>query len=470
MGGWKYVRLSGGKILNYEDNLIVAFNSEHSLVLIGDAWSVKNMDLTPYDFVCGYNKDISVESVLLEEINWCGRYCLIVNNVIYTDSAALLQVFYDERNVSSNVHLLCEADNLKINESRIIHGIGPDFLPGTMTSCDDVRRLLPSESFDLNSNKRMPRKILTEGIPSYSSNLVQEFCSYFTQSLINMRSYFPQSTIWLALTGGKDSRTLMSLLENSGIEYKTFTLEHSNISHGDIEIPRLLAKQANREHLYILQKKKDKKLEEKYTSFTSGMAVDQGRNFYSCGQYDELLMNSSDVIVLRSGIWEFSTEYFFGGDKSKTDINDLEEIFPLLKVNDKMRSSINEWLNTIKADSLNSDLTLDERLYLEIRVACWLASGEQGFDLMKNITSVQPLNSRKLLSMLLAFPLSARVRKEHEDLIIKYACKGLCDIPYDKNVKNNIPIARKLKKKISKCIDLVSYYGIQNAIKIRRKV
>lgn len=406
----------------------------------------------------------SIEEVIDIEKNWCGRYVLIIDECIYTDAVGLLQVFYSKKYVTSSISVLCKIDHRNIKKTKLIYGLAPDFIPGNITAYSDVYRLLPSEIYNFCSKKIIMRKLLPDGIPEYSEEHLKRFVDAFSSSLNNMKKHFCGSDVWLALTGGKDSRTTMALLEYAGIPYKTFTLEHKNISEGDIDIPKVLAKKVNKCNLYVRKKNKiNKILKEQYNEHTAYMAVDQGRNFYSRNQYNELLNYSPKILILRSGIWECAVEYYFNGKRDKKlTISDLEQVFPIINLNSDFKNALIKWKCNIEKDVLNRELTVDERLYWEIRAADWLAAGESAFDMMDNIDSIQPANSRALIAMMLAFPENERINKLHEEKIIQYACNAISQVKYDDEYKTNK--FRKMKKigiKIQQFHLLVKYYGLK---------
>lgn len=85
---------------------------------------------------------VEVKDVINIEKNWCGRYILIIDNNIYTDATAMLQIFYDDMCVTSSISVLCKVENRDLKYPKLIYGIGPDFIPGKITAYSDVFRLL----------------------------------------------------------------------------------------------------------------------------------------------------------------------------------------------------------------------------------------------------------------------------------------------------------------------------------------
>ena len=465
--GWESIRLSSGKYLSWDKKLNVIYNGNHNSVLIGDAWQVTGGGVTPDEIIKEWSPSpVEVKDVINIEKNWCGRYILIIDNNIYTDATAMLQIFYDDMCVTSSISVLRKVENRDLKYPKLIYGIGPDFIPGKITAYSDVFRLLPSEIYNIITGKIEIRSLLPDGIPQCSENTVENLVECFSNSLKNMKAHYSNWDVWLALTGGRDSRVTMALLEYAGIPYHTFTLEHSNISEGDISIPKELAKRVDKTNKFIRQEKYDKKRERDYIEHTAGMAVDQGKKFYSYNQYGELLTESPNALVLRSGIWEFATEYYFSG---KADcvltMQDIKKTFPLIRINHSFEQSLSNWFHSVKGDERNNDLSLDERLYWEIRVACWLSTGEQAFDMMDRIDSIQPANSRKLMSMMLAFNIDDRITKKHEDSIIRYACDSIADVPYDTEVKvNAIKKVKKIRFKMHQLLTMISFYGLSKTM------
>jgi len=74
---------------------------------------------------------------------------LIVDEWIYLDCCGLLGVFYSNCHVSSSLHVLCGIEGREVIYPQIEHRKSPDFVPGAETCYDGVKRLLPSQIYNL---------------------------------------------------------------------------------------------------------------------------------------------------------------------------------------------------------------------------------------------------------------------------------------------------------------------------------
>ena len=169
----------------------------------------------------------------------------------------------------------------------------------------------------------------------------------------------------------------------------------------------------------------------------SGLVKDRDRIFFANGLYQKLKDDlHSDIVLLRSSAYAGIYEYYSKlCPKGKLDVNVL---FPICKYNKLFKASVDDYGSILKQDKINTEISDWNRYYWELRIGCWMSAIERGFDMMDGITSVHPMNSRKLLSILIGFDLSIRKgNKKHEEILTKYACPELADFPYDYNFKRN---------------------------------
>ena len=218
--------LPSGLMLVYEKHLHVCYNEDCTAVLIGDAWQVHPSKDCPESIIKSFTGRTTIEDVYHEEKTWCGRYVLIVNNWLFLDFAGTLGVFYsDDMRLSSSYRILCEQIGTEVIYPDTLGEGLMNFVPGPLTPTNGVMRLLPSEIINIATGERRTRPLNPDGIwnAENDQDRINILDKYFSCSLMNMAKHFSGSTLWLALTGGIDSRALMALLESAGIEYKAFT-------------------------------------------------------------------------------------------------------------------------------------------------------------------------------------------------------------------------------------------------------
>lgn len=456
---WKQITLWGGQIFHYHPKLNIVYQSERFL-LVGYAWQVDPRRDAPELELRNLEKKelISQEDIFELENNWCGRYLLIAENWIYLDASGSLGVFYSKTTISSSLNVLCAVEKKELRFPPIEHRHMPDFIPGMQTHYDDVCRLLPSQIFDIKERKWQTRPLLFTYHSPYSnySEGVSLLSKYFIHSLQNMNKCFPNHVFWLALTGGRDSRAAMSLLEKAQFNYKTFTLWHENLDKNDYKIAKRLSCIAHKKHRFVRRNTNNysSKRYEDYRRHTLGMAVDEDWKFYAYRQYQSLLFDENPIVILRSSIWEIANDYYemVYGKQSQ----DLSKVFPYINKYDLLYNSITEWNNYVDEDVINKDISFANRVYWELRSGCWLSSIEQSFDMMENIVSLQPANCRLFISLLLAFPAEDRIQKYHENKIAELSYPPFAKIPYDYQMGPDFSL--KLKQRIWKYVEpLVKY-------------
>ena len=451
---WKYLLLDSGSYLNYQELLPIEKNTDNSIVLIGWAWQTDPNKRSPRELIeCGTT---DLDSLITEENYWCGRYAVIINDKLLLDATGMLGIFYSKNTISSSLKLICEIEKIQYKYPKLYHGLQPDFIPGRGTNATGVFRVLPSQILDIKKREVISRKILTNGVSEFSSDSerINQLVKLFICSLRNMEREFHGQKLCLALTGGRDSRTNLSLLMKAGVPFSTFTFNYAGISDGDTNIPTQIAEKLSLNHHFISGNKFiNRKRANDYKKHCSGMAVDHDLEFWSQGHYDQLKRIYGDnLVVLRSSIWECVIDYFNDhapqGGVHRANVN---SVFKAAEYDQLLSSSLQDYLSYIDGDHLNEEWSLANRLYLELREGCWLSSIEQSYDVMDGITSIQPANSRIFLSILLGFKEQERHSKEHQEQIINICCPELVDIPYD----GKIATFNSLKMKIDRTMDLV---------------
>lgn len=375
---------------------------------------------------------------------------LIVNDWLFLDFCGTLGVFYsDDMRLSSSYRILCEQIGTEVIYPDTLGTGLMNFVPGPLTPSGLVKRLMPSEIIKIKTGEKRIRPLNPDGVwgAENKQKRINELEKYFTCSLRNMAKHFPDSVFWLALTGGIDSRTLMALLESSGIDYKAFTCWHEGISEGDLVLPPKLAEAVHVPYKFIERRAGNysSSRSEEYRRHTGGMADDADKPMYVDGQYQELDPQHR-VVLLRSGIWEHSCNYFKKRFTQKAALAmekhfDIEQVFPTSSKHELYRQSFCQWQKLREGDAVNKDINIWDLLYLEQRLGAWLSSIEQGFDLMEGIVSVQCCNSRRFFSVLTGFPDKGKATKAHEMNIVKQICPILSHYRY----QDNLTLKKRIK-------------------------
>lgn len=462
--------LANGFVLSYHNNLSVFLSDDKRIILLGDAWQADPARQPPIQGIRELLRSeqgiLPLESILKMEESWCGRYVLIVQGNVFLDVSGLLGVFYSAQGISSSCGLLANVMGL---QERIFEGDKDcNWLPGPLTQYEEIKRILPGQVYNYIDHKSISRNLLSDR--SFSDKTEQEllkiFADYFSSSLKNMAAMFADAEVYIALTGGYDSRAVAALAEYAGIHYKCYTQEHENMTVGDIEVPEEICAALHKEYMYI---GRDPKLysPEKATEYirhTSGLANDADKLYYAYQQYEPLFGGrQKKVLLLRGGIWENVIEYY---RKYFSDVIDPETVFDYFNANNHplLKESLMKYFE-LWDEGAQANLSDCNRFYWEQRDGSWLSSIEQGFDLLENVKSFQVLNCRLLLTILINFPREKRISKMHEADIAAFACPAMKNIPYGSNKRINGRKISKIDSKIKKAVKRLKSMGLKKTVK-----
>ena len=476
--GWMNEKLSSGHILSWEKHLKVLISEDRNVCLLGHSWSVVEEGFDVRKVLT-----MSREEILNEEKNWSGRYLLIIGKEIYLDAAGLLGVFYDEDIISSSLALIFRIKGRKVVYPKIKHGISLDFVPGEYTECEGVKRLLPSQVLNYTTCTTASRELLPDrDFPQLSDDeRTQLFSKYLEIGLRNLQREFPDCKLWLALTGGRDSRTTLAGLAKSGLAFETFTLEHCNIASEDVSLPPILANKLGVRHKYVSRDRKgfSRKEYDAYRDFTAGMAVDEDWLFYAYGQYSQLVEDSKPIVLLRSSIYEIVIFYWTHclREGQAFTAENLRKVSLSLRCSNEYYNSLSDWFKKTEEYGKNMWMGISNMFHWEARSGCWVSSIEQSFDIYENITSIQPVNSRVYLSLLMGYNPNERREKKHQEHIISTMCPEIGDVPYCEKAQAVKPgltakIIRKLRRaprgirrRLSALPWIAKNYGIKALVK-----
>lgn len=474
--GYTTLGLRGG-YLQYSPELKVYYSPRADVLLIGWAWQVdptrNNPEREIEKLSSAYLQKIPREAIVDMEQTWCGRYVLIVQGSVYLDASGLLGVYYSEIGISSSCGLLASIMGL---QNAIFKPEGNiNFLPGPLTHYEGIKRLLPSQVYNIDNCTIEGRQLLPISLTQWTTDDEREeaFIKYFVYSLKSMVAFFDGYTLMIALTGGYDSRTLLTLARNAGIEYSTFTLEHDNMAVGDIKIPPMLSKAVSCNHYYGKRVKSDysAELENQYVLHVDGLVADADKGYYAHKQYQKMLESINEkTVLLRGSVWESAVEYYRKFVSEPVNPAEVLDAFEL-RDTDLSGRSLLEYFDWCKSSPQNG-LTDCNRVFWEIREGCWLSSIEQGFDLLDSAISLQPLNCRWLIGILLGFSRDDRVVKNHQTRIIEHLCPELKEVVFGNTLRDwgLLKITKQKCRKLLKLHGRLKTMGLLKTIQTYKKI
>lgn len=467
----KSITLANGYSVCYQKDLNIILSDDRRICVLGDAW-IADPEYAFEGVLEGINsclKDAHHEAevfnaVVQLERSFGGRYLLIADNYLFMDTVGMMSCYYSENgySISNSIRTLCSCLSIEVKYPHYYKkNEGMYYIVGSDTMVDGIKRLLPSMVYDLKNQKLMPRPIITRQIMKVSNKkdrneLIQYFIRSFDCSLKNMQQAVG-GQIWVSLTGGRDSRALISMLEHSGIDYKCFNYEYSGISRGDVEIPPEICDKLKKQFVSI-KRDKNNYSEKRYKDFeihSSGYANEECWNAYAYGQFDCFITEGPSVI-LDSGLWEIATDRYewLGNTPS---VEEYKSHYPNVPGDKLLSHSVDEYFRWIN-ETPQKYMKVSDRIYMELCDGCWLSGLEQAYDILDGVTHLQPLNSRHLLEILFSFPNKMRMDKKLEELITVTACPVLKEIAYEDKFES---LAFRRKKKIKHILNragLLNYY------------
>lgn len=454
-------------ILSYHKDLHVEYIKEKECVIIGDAWQVLPEKPSPCETVKALNED-TLEKILEEEYSWCGRYVVIYKNHVITDNASLLSVFYADNIISSNCLMLSKVLKLeefvyKANKNNVMN-----WFPGPDTVYPEIKRLLPSQTLNIDTGKIDVKKLLHK-IKKTDEETYSYFIEIFINSLKNMKKFYSGKQLLVAITGGYDSRTLLSLMIKGQLPFECFSLEHDEIQLDDIVIPPVLCSKMKIPFTYVTRNKEDYKQEkeEEYNHFISGFIDDEDVKYYAHNQYQSLIDTYKDIVLLRSGVWPLVSKNYETVFNSITPNRFFYEWFGI-KRNSPEYNSLQKYLEWAHKNS--QKIPIDNQFMWEQREGCWLSTIETGFDMIEHVTSVNPVNSRIFMSLLFNLPKDERYAKHHQMKIVQMCTPELSSIPYATKIIYGETSFTKAKRKFKRFTNRLKTFGPIKTVDIYIKI
>lgn len=425
---FKSVLLSANYYLYYHKDLNVEFSHCRKNVLVGLAFKSTDGE------VSADLDELTIENYASSTSDWSGRWIALIDNQIHLDPGGMLGCYYhineDVITASSSLCLMQELVGCEKNSDflEIKHGNAMNWFPPPLTILNGVNKLLVGESLSLD-------KAITENITVIGNRfenlepdmIFAELAKRLVTIVKNVRSSYG-SEIYLPLTAGFDSRTLLAALLNSEVDFSAFTFEHSNITKADKTIPQRISEKFKFSFSFVprVQNLNEEKYGE-YLQHSLGQAADEGILFYAHNQYSALNHGSEDKkILLRGGVWETGRNFYPTIDNSLTNqediFNNLLPRFPILGESKLHEKSIKIWIN--HAQMSNSVLSFRDRFYLEQRVSGWLAALEQANDIT-GFDRIHPANCQDIINLL------SLTAKNPQPEIIRYLTPDLLEIPFN---------------------------------------
>jgi len=405
--------VAGGYLYVHDELNICIYTdkNENKVYLLGNAFCMDRAGKTPADDIAQWDGESAKELTKF----WTGRWVLFTDNELLTDACGLMSAFYtnekEQKYISSSLALICDFADITVSRSVESSGLTWQLLPYTVA--DGVKLLLCTQkisftqddfcvvfdnrfdiSFDMTTEKKC------EQISAYLVNAAKNICQ------------FSAKTLYLALTGGKDSRLVLSAFLNAKSPFVAYTFEHKNISSSDKKIPAILSSKYGFLYKYIKRARFLKSLAEDYYHFTKNNSKGADADFYAHSQFARI---PKDAVIIRSGIFEVAQSYArsIAGETKNAFCNGMKRYYSSITADFNQSRAFDEWIEYTDKFPIDN-LDIRDRFYIEQRVGGWVAAIEQSMDL-NDFTSIQIANCAALISIL-----ASATNDEREKLSLSY--------------------------------------------------
>lgn len=352
----------GKLILSYSPSLPVS--TVNDWTLLGDAVQADPAKPTPLDVL----RSADLESVEVETATWAGRWLLIGHGTVRTDAGALLSCHYRRDPsfaIASSPGLLGKAPS---DFSALREGWPVPPASGHR----GVWTLLPSQVLDLESTECHPRPLFSGSLSksngktlSYSDAL-ERLATLYTTAARRVSG----ENIWIPLTGGMDSRLVLSIAYAAGLRAQTFTFQKPfpHLSRADGDLPPKLSAIAGFRHVRIWGKSPDPERVLRFDRMFPGAAVMPGsaRFYYTRSYWDQL---GANPVLLTGLCGELGRLYFGKKIPQKASLHQLMSTAPQSEENRLAISEMLSWWQKNPAPIEDA-----ERWYLESRLAGWASN------------------------------------------------------------------------------------------------
>jgi len=432
--------LHNGFYLNYHKDLSFKVSRCNNNILLGHAFKSLPGSIA---------KDLNIlteRNISSVTSDWSGRWLLIVKDILYLDASGMLGCYYGKHQgklvVSSSLSLMAESFDFKLRNDYedISFGNPMNWFPPPLTIFHGVRKLLVGYCLPIYEAKILPVAIRKSDFDQLNQDeIFSELAKRLKEIIANISSEFGKE-VYLPITGGYDSRTLLSAFLADKLPFTAFLFGHDHLSFADNNIPNKLADKHNFT-LFLIDRLGEFNLNmyRKYKMHSAGQAADAGVLFYSYGQYEPLskLSNAKNKVIIRGGIWEVGRKKYTtsGINESltceKEILVNLEQNFPIIRQSNLHKESIKQWISHTK--KTHSVLGFGDRFYLEQRVSGWLSSLEQAADIT-DFERIHPANCQdiiELLSLAQCHPQPKIIARLAPELLeTQFNPKSLLELPY----------------------------------------
>ncbi|MBC3888875.1 hypothetical protein GH810_11175 [Acetobacterium paludosum] len=316
----------------------------------------------------------------------CGRFVAITSGWLSLDATGSMGVFYSEDSSREPSGIICGSSCALIGEvfhlplsGRDLRSAHMKFDPAPLSRLPNMKRLFIDQKFNLKDGSVVvhPRSVSSQINFEEASLLLEKELTNIALELKKTKR-----PIYLALTGGSDSRAVFSALIKAQTDFEAFTfLLDEPRSRIDARVAKSLCSKFGIQHKSILSEGSNAADLEVYFEHTGRCGGDRADRYVSGNYYRYLPDNA---IVLHGGAFEigqrsfretFKYVEFSNVEKAPIDIE--KSYFD--NFDEKELNAYKEWLIYRQKNPIAGVDMLDS-FFLDQRRAAWGAANRQAED------------------------------------------------------------------------------------------
>ena len=430
---WECDRLPGNRWLAYDQDLKICRATD----LDGVEWTLLGMaiettaQIEPQEAIA----KSSTAEVGDRYSGWAGRWLLIGEGQIHLDANGLLGCFYGEKSagdvwLSSSPILLAQILDTDLQDERIlIYGRGIAWYTPPRSGFLQLKRLLPSQTLNFVTGKISPRPLMPK---IDCDRRYEETITMVEQALVTALQNLGklQQPLHLGLTGGYDSRLMLAIAAQAGVNFTTFTRIAERMSFADRILPPKLARECGVPHVFLRNKPPQEQQQRRQ------LVRQHAGNNVSDGDSEPFVMGVRDKLrgISFGGHGMAIASGFHTLRQLPATFTPSQGARQIAHLFDEPADSsavmgLQAWLSWIEQHP-QEHLDWRDRFFLEQRQAGWLSSKEQVYDLT-DLVRFPVLNASRTYSLLLSIPEAKRLGSLVQVALLERLAPKLCQYPFN---------------------------------------
>jgi hypothetical protein len=375
---------------------------------------------------------------------WSGRWLLVGDGEIHLDAGGLLGCFYGEDVrgrtwASSSAALLEKAiaaeSPLAPDPRRLRYERGLNWYPPPRARQARIRRLLPSQTLDLREGSVRARSLLPPIDPRRGYDQTLETLG---DALVVALQRLPRDRdpVWLSLSAGLDSRTVLAAAAKSSVAFALFTYVGARTPPADRLIPPRLARELGHDLTLLRRGRRGRR---RMTRARMQLVIAHSGGHVAEGDAQPILHGSRDALDgVATGGWGFGVGKALNREGLPPTLDDPAQVARRIgsafgePEESGAVAGLREWLEWT-LETPQDHLDWRDRFYIEQRLAGWQSSKEQVYDMMA-LERIPIINSARCYALLLEVDEPVRASLRHQRDLVERMCPRLARHPANPSV------------------------------------